>query len=130
LISIKCPPAPFVGAALELRRSKRYRVQAMANFWWERSDGLLQEGKGRSRDISDRGIFITGEITPALGAHLDVDVYLPSLDLFGAAVHLHGEGTVVRIARKPDTTPGFAAAVTFQTETASGRTVMNPKRVQ
>jgi len=31
---------------MELRRSNRYQLGATAFFWWERSDGHLQESKG------------------------------------------------------------------------------------
>jgi hypothetical protein len=117
------------GAAVELRKSKRYRLLAPVSFLWERPDGLLQEGKGTIRDISDRGVFITGEAGPPAGAHLDVEVYLPSLEAGGAAVQLHGEGTVMRVERGAENTKGFAAVVAFQTGVASGPTVVNPRTV-
>jgi hypothetical protein len=119
----------FVGAAVDLRKSRRYQLFAPASFLWERPDGLLQEGKGTIRDISDRGVFITGEAAPPAGAHLDVEVYLPSLEAGGSAVQLHGEGTVVRVERQAETTKGFAAVVAFQTGAASGPTVVNPRIV-
>jgi hypothetical protein len=116
------------GIAVEPRKSRRYRLQAPVSFLWERPDGQLQQGKGTIRDISDRGVFVTGELLPERGAHLDMDVYLPSLEVGGAAVKLHGEGTVVRID-KEGVPKGFAAAVAFQTEAASGPTVVNPRRL-
>jgi hypothetical protein len=97
---------------------------------WERPDGLLQEARGTIRDISDRGLYVSGDVVPPLGAHLDVDVHLPSLEVGSGAVQLHGEGTVVRIDREAEGIKGFAATVEFQTEAASGPTVVNPKRVQ
>lgn len=103
---------------------------APATFLWERADGLLQESKGNIRDISDRGVFVLGEITPPLGAHLDIDVYLPCLEPEKSAVRLHGEGTVVRVDRSAESTKGFAATVAFQTESASGPTVVNPQKLQ
>jgi hypothetical protein len=118
-----------IGVVVELRKSKRYRLQAPASFLWERPDGLLQESKGTIRDISDRGIFVAGDVVPPRGAHVDVDVYLPSLEGGGSAVRLHGEGTVVRVDWEAEGIRGFAAAVAFQTEAASGPTVVNPKRV-
>jgi PilZ domain len=117
------------GVAVELRKSKRYRVLAPVTFLWERPDGLLQEGKGTIRDISDRGVFITGDLVPQRGAHLDLEVYLPSLEAGAGAVQLHGEGTVIRVDRGEGVTTGFAAAVAFQTESASGPTVVDPERL-
>jgi len=117
------------GIAVELRKSRRYRLPAPVSFVWERPDGQLQEGKGTIRDISDRGVFVAGDIVPERGAHLDVDVYLPSLEPGGSAVKLHGEGTVIRIYRGEGIAKGFVAAVAFQTEAASGPTVVNPRRL-
>ena len=114
---------------MDLRRSRRYQLLAPASFLWERPDGLLQEGKGMIRDISDRGVFITGDVVPPPGVHLDVDVHLPSLEEGIGSVQLHGEGTVVRVEREGESVKGFAAAVAFQTEAASGPTVVNPKKV-
>ena len=116
------------GVAVELRKSKRYRLLAPVSFLWERPDGLLQEAKGTLRDISDRGVFVTGNVVPERGAHLDLDVYLPSLDAGGAAVQLHGEGTVIRVNKEEGISKGFAAVVVFQAGTASGPTVVNPRR--
>jgi hypothetical protein len=117
------------GIAVELRKSKRYRLLAPVSFLWERPDGQLQEGKGTIRDISDRGVFVTGDMMPERGAHLDLEVYLPSLEAGGAAVRLHGEGTVIRVVGPGGISMGFAAAVAFQTEAASGPTVVNPRKV-
>lgn len=118
------------GVAVELRKSKRYRLPAPVSFLWERPDGLLQEGKATIRDISDRGVFVTGDLVPQRGAHLDLEVYLPSLDAGGSAVQLHGEGTVIRVYREEGIMKGFAATVAFQTEAASGPTVVNPGKLQ
>jgi hypothetical protein len=118
------------GVAVEIRKSRRYRLLAPVSFLWERPDGLLQEGKGTIRDISDRSAFVTGDLVPERGAHLELEVYLPSLENGSAAVRLHGEGTVIRVDRKEGTTKGFAATVAFQTEAASGPTVVNPRKLQ
>jgi len=113
---------------VELRMSRRYRLQAEAFFFWERPDGLLQEGKGAIRDISDRGVFVTGEVVPPPGVHLEVDVLLPSLEASSGAAKLHGEGTVIRIERDGESIKGFAADVTFQTEAASGPNIADPNK--
>jgi hypothetical protein len=117
------------GVAVEFRKSKRYRLLAPVSLLWERPDGLLQEGKGTLRDISDRSVFVTGDLVPERGAHLDLEVYLPSLDVGGATVQLHGEGTVIRVDREEEISKGFAAVVVFQREAASGPTVVNPRRL-
>lgn len=115
---------------MELRKSRRYRLQAPAFFWWDRSDGVLQEDKGTIRDISDRGVFVVAQRVPSTGAHVEIDAYLPSSDGNGGGVKLHGEGTVVRIEWHPGPMDGFAAAVTFQTESADESPVVSSRRLQ
>ena len=115
---------------MELRKSKRYQLSAPASFLWSGPNGHLRQGVGTIRNVSDRGVFVLGTAVPFVGAHLDIDVYLPSLVPDGCAVQLHGEGTVVRIERDALEIKGFAADVAFQTEAASGPTVVNPRSPQ
>jgi len=115
---------------VELRKSRRYRPSAPACFSWEGWDGLLKEGKGTIRDISDRGVFVLGEVAPPVGAHLDVDVYLPSLKTGGGAAELHGEGTVVRVDRQAEGIRGFAAVMAFRTEVPSTSSVVDAGKLQ
>jgi len=114
---------------VELRKSRRYRPVAPVSFSWESADGVLLEGRGEIRDISDRGVFVAGEVAPPLGAHIDVDVHLPSLKAGGGAAELHGEGTVVRIHREAEGIKGFAAAVSFQAEASNVPTVVMRREV-
>jgi hypothetical protein len=114
---------------VEHRGSRRYRLEAPATFWWKRPDGLLREGQGAIRDVSDRGVYVAGNVAPALGAHLEVDVHLPAFEAGSGAVQLHGEGTVVRVDRSGNDIQGFAAAVTCQTESATGPMIVDPKKL-
>lgn len=115
------------GVLIELRKSRRYRVAAPVFFLWEGPGGLLQEAKGTVRDISDRGIFLAADVAPRSGAHLDVDVHLPSPRMGAGSVQLHGEGTVVRLDCEAESVKGFAASVTFQAEAASGPSLVAAK---
>jgi PilZ domain len=119
-----------LGVVVELRKSRRYKLEAPVLFLWERPDGVLEEDKGTIRDISDRGVFISVGVAPAVGSHVDIDVYLPSSEITRGSVHLHGEGIVVRLEREMEGAKGFAATVAFQTEGASGPTMVNPKTLQ
>ena len=127
-MSTKFSMVSLVGAAVELRKSRRYVLRAPASFTWERLDGQLQEGTGTILNISDRGVFIAGEDVPAIGARLDVDVSLPSLEVGSLGMQLHGEGTVVRVVQLGESGKGFAAAVAFQTEAPSGPIIVIPKK--
>jgi hypothetical protein len=128
-MSIKCPSLSLAGAAVELRKSRRYRLSAPATFSWEGSDGRVQEGTGMIRDISDRGVYVAGKVAPPFGALLEVKVHLRSFELGGSSVELCGEGTVVRIDRETEHVSGFAAAVVFRTEAGGGPTPVKPERV-
>jgi hypothetical protein len=129
-VSAKHSNLSLAEVAVELRKSRRYRLPAPASFLWERLDGLLEEGRGMIRDVSDRGVYVTGHVAPPFGAHLEVDVYLPSVEAGGGSVQLHGEGTVIRVDREAGGVMGFAAAVAFQPEAANGPAVVNPKKLQ
>jgi hypothetical protein len=104
---------------MDLRKAKRYPLRAPVSFWWERADGILQEGRGATLDISSLGVFIVAALSPPPGVHLELDVYLPSLSGAPKSVQLHGEGKVMRASRKGSES-GFAAEVVFQTQ-SSGR---------
>lgn len=115
------------GAAMELRKGKRFNLAAPAFFCWERSDGTLQDNQGTTRDISSRGVFVICSSSPPLGAHVELEVYLPARNGMPRAVQLHGEGEVLRVDRDGDRAKGFAAEVIFQTENSNGMTVLNPE---
>jgi hypothetical protein len=119
-----------VGVAVELRKARRYRIFATDAFFWGWLHGSLTEGRGSVRDISDRGVFVFTEGAPPLDARLEIDVYLPCLEPDRSPVHLHGEGTVIRVGRSAEGRNGFAATVAFRTEGASGPTIVSPKSVQ
>lgn len=102
---------------MNLRKAKRYPVSAPVSFWWERADGILQEGRGTTLDISSLGVFIVAALSPPAGVHLEVEVSLPSASGAPKSVQLYGEGKVVRTGRK-GSEPGFAAAVVLQTPTS------------
>ena len=102
---------------MDLRKAKRYPLSAPASFWWERADGILQEGRGTTLDISSLGVFILATLSPPAGVHLEVEVSLRAASGAPKSVQLHGEGKVVRTGRK-GSEPGFAAAVVFQTESS------------
>jgi hypothetical protein len=129
-MSIRSVIVSFDGATLELRKSKRYRpALAPVLFAWEGPDGILHEGKGIARDISDRGVFVVALSCPPVNARVDVDVHLPSLEVKGGAVELHGEGKVVRVDSEMESIRGFAASVAFRTELGS-RLTANKATIQ
>src|ERR1700730_1846093 len=61
---VRLPTITELGAPMDLRKSRRYPLSAPAFFCWERSDGMLQDGKGETRDISTTGAFIVTDTAP------------------------------------------------------------------
>jgi hypothetical protein len=102
-----------VGASLDLRRSRRYRVLGTGLFWWERPDGHLQQNGGTIENISDSGVFLASNALPPVGAHLEMDVSLQSSEIGASQIQLHGEGTVIRVEWGIDRRKGFGAAIAF-----------------
>ena len=105
------------GAPMDLRKAKRYPLSAPVSFWWERADGILQEGRGTTLDISSLGVFIVAALSPPSGVHLEVEVSLPAASGAPKSVQLHGEGKVAHVGRRGSES-GFAAEVVFQTQTS------------
>ena len=104
---------------MDLRKAKRYPLSAPVSFWWERADGILQEGRGTTLDISSLGVFILATPSPPAGVHVEVEVSLRAASGAPKSVQLHGEGKVVRAGRKGQE-PGFAAEVVFQAQSSGG----------
>lgn len=94
-------------SALELRKIKRYYVQAPAVFFWKDSDGRAQTGEGTTRDISTAAVFVKSRDCPSAGDQLRLKVLLPSLS-GRPGVRLHGEGIVLRVDRAESGAVGFA----------------------
>lgn len=113
---------PLVGVDRDARKAKRYPLTAPVTFCWEGGGGILQEAHGTTLDISDRGVFIVSDLSPLVGVHLELEVYLPSASGEPKSVRLHGEGKVVRANRKGPVS-GFAAEVVLQTETSGGSVI-------
>jgi len=124
------PTNQRTGARMELRKATRYPVSAPVFYWWERSDGTLQEAQGITHDICDRGVFVLAKDVPPVGKCVELDVHLPAVAETARAALLHGEGTVVRTSGRGAKESGFAAAVVFQTESSDPATVLGSRRVQ
>ena len=93
------PPLTTGGTEMERRKGRRYPLRAPAFCWWRHADGETRVTQGTSRDLSHRGAFIFSVSLPSPGAHVEVDVYLPSTGLTPRSVQLHGEGTVLRVSQ-------------------------------
>src|ERR1700693_3086734 len=58
--------------------------------------------KGKTRDISTRGIYFTIDQDLGAGAQLDITLTLPSEVTRGSEVFIRAMGKVVRVDKKPE----------------------------
>ena len=94
---------------MELRDHTRYGVRAPAYFEWI-DKGVPQRGRGITRDISSKGMFIYSESEPPLKADLQVDVFFCAFTEAPRNLQLRAESLVVRVesAASHDAHHGFA----------------------
>jgi hypothetical protein len=94
---------------VERRKAIRYPLQAPIDFRWE-AGGIRQMGKGRTRDISEKGVFVLSPVSPPLGYTVYMNIILPPLQGALQAAQIQGEAQVLRIEPRSDggETVGFA----------------------
>jgi hypothetical protein len=97
------------GGCLELRDHTRYGVRAPVDFMWI-DKGVPQRGRGVTRDISSKGMFIYSDFEPPLKADLQVDVSFCAVTETPTNLQLRTESLVVRVesAASHDAYHGFA----------------------
>ena len=106
-----------VERAVELRRIKRYNVQAPVFFSWKDLEGGSQAAEGMTRDISTHAVFVLARNCPAAGSQLRIDVLLPSLRSKKPGVRLRGEGVVLRVDYSGSEISGFAVVANLRSGT-------------
>ena len=109
---------------MELRRIRRYYVEAPAFFSWKDSDGSSQAAEGMTRDISTRAVFVLARNCPAAGNRLHIDVLLPSLRSKKPGVRLRGEGVVLRVDYSGSEISGFAVVANLRSGTRDSTDVL------
>ena len=94
---------------MEQREHTRYGVRAPVDFEWI-EDGVLQTGRGFTRDISSKGMFISSDSRPPTKADLRVRVSFQSFAQTLTKVQLRANSLVVRVELPsgPGTDYGFA----------------------
>jgi len=94
---------------LERREHTRYGVRALVDFEWV-DDGVTKRGKGLTRDISTKGMFIYSDIRPPAKADLLVDVSFREVSSITTNLQMRAKGLVIRVepAMDPESQQGFA----------------------
>jgi hypothetical protein len=96
-----------------VRRAKRQPLVAVVDFWWLNPNGTVEGSHGVTHDVSSSGVLIEASECPPIGSHIQLTILIKRMSNSQGLLELHGEGTVVRIARKSS---AFAASVQFYSE--------------
>jgi hypothetical protein len=94
---------------LERREHSRYGVRAPVDFEWT-DRGVPHRGRGLTRDISSRGMFIISDAEPAERSELQAEVSFRVGDEASINLCLSSKSIVVRVERPkgPTGVHGFA----------------------
>ena len=81
----------------EARKAIRFPLEASVTFYWKSENGSDQQGQGRSRDISEHGVFVFADRCPPPGVKIGLSVSLPELSDIARALRVQIEGRVLRV---------------------------------
>lgn len=98
------------GDSLEQREQIRYGIRADVVFEWSDTDGFPHRGRGFTRDIGIKGMFIYSDVSPSEKDDVAVDVSLRSAARGVTNLWMRAEGVVIRVelAVDPGKPRGFA----------------------
>jgi PilZ domain len=97
-------------AAIERRQAIRYPLQLAATFTWEDEEGILRQGEGNTRNISEKGAFVYAAILPPIGSSVELHFSLPALSDSGRKMHVQHTGETLRLegSAQGEQSGGFA----------------------
>ena len=106
------------------RRAKRQHLVAVVDFWWLNPNGSVEGSHGITHDVSSNGVLIEARECPPIGLNIQMTIFIEGMSNSGGSLELHGEGTVVRVARSANLrlaqkSSAFAASVRFYSERTS-----------
>jgi hypothetical protein len=73
--------------------------------------GATHHGLGRSRDISEHGVFVLAEHCPPMGDQVELNILIDELTQTGDILHVHINGKVLRVDEILSEQEGFGFAV-------------------
>ena len=95
---------------MERRRAIRYPLQVPASFSWEGEQGIEVQGEGRTRNISEKGVFVDAAICPPIGSSVELNFSLPAIPDAERGMNVEHKGEIVRLegTEQPEHSGGFA----------------------
>jgi hypothetical protein len=125
-------PTPMSQVA-ERRTALRYPLRLPVVFSWQDEAGRVHGCDGYCRDLGSRGIYVTAQLVPPLGASVEMNVFLPRPGHSTRPSEIHAIGRVVRSEQTTPVSevPGFAAMnhTTRLRETRTGQAETEDCRV-
>ena len=96
--------------AIERRRAIRYPLQLPASFSWEDEQDIVRQGEGRTRNISEKGVFVDAAMCPPIGSSVELHFTLPALSDTTRKMHVQHTGGTLRLEGKEqgEHSSGFA----------------------
>ena len=85
------------GAAKDARATLRYALQTEVAFSWICADGSSKDGRGQTRDISQKGAFVESPSYPPKGASVKMSIRLPATLNTSKSLRMEAQGRVVRV---------------------------------
>jgi hypothetical protein len=82
---------------MERRSAIRYPLQVPASFSWEGEQGIVVQGEGRTRNISEKGVFVDAAICPPIGSSVELHFSLPALPDSERKMHVQHTGETLRL---------------------------------
>ena len=89
------------GSPENLRSAIRYSLRADVVVTWIGKNGLLQQSRGYTRDISPGGAYIFAAEVPAAGSPVEVSIHLPMFSGESRVPCVTVKGHVLRVDERP-----------------------------
>ncbi len=81
----------------------RFPLEIAVAFGWEDDSGAKRHGEGRSRDISECGVFVFANNCPPVGTKVQLRMLLEEPSDTARPLHIQIEGHVLRVEQsEPD----------------------------
>jgi hypothetical protein len=85
-----------LGGSLERREQIRFGLHAVVDFEWVDGGGDRQQGRGVTRDISLKGLFVYSDSPPQAKADVQVEVFFASITGANTNLQLRINALVLR----------------------------------
>ena len=79
------------------RTAIRFPLEASVTFFWQDHAGIVHDGCGRSRDISEHGVFVISDLCPPLGSQVILRILLEEPPEVARTLRVQVNGHVLRV---------------------------------